>query len=465
MAAGKTFAAGDVIYLLSGNHGFPVINKSNTGNVTITKYAGNDPIVNRIDFNGASHWVLDNVKIYTTAAPPETPVLVHPVYPKQNNSLIRITNGSNYISLSNCFIYSIDNNAAWTTADDWNYKAWNGIYITSGSHHITINSCTVRNVNFAIEMGETQYNVVQNCTIENFCGDGIRPGSYATIEYNTIRDVYQTNGNHYDLIQGFASTGIVIRGNKLTNATASRAFLDYDCQGIGLFDGYFDNFVIENNLVVVHHYHGISLYGARNCLVVNNTVVKNPVGSTNMMPWIGVFAHKDGSSGTGNIMSNNLVCDIESTVGTTQSNNIITTAYTSYFVNYAGFDMHLKTGSNAINAGTSANAPTIDLEKKIRSAPFDVGCYEYGDLPTAVGDSLEKEKNAFRLYPNPVTSGTFYIETAKQGGRLRIIDVNGRVVHVQAVQGNNQVVPVACRLSAGVYVVELNDCKRKIVVK
>lgn len=472
MAAGKTFAAGDVIYLMSGNHGFPVISKSNTGNVTITKYAGNDPVINRIDFNGASRWVLDNVKIYTTAAPPEAPVLVHPVYPKQNNSLIRIINNSSYVTFSNCSIYSIENNTAWKTADDWNYKAWNGVYITSGSNHITINSCTIRNVNFAVEMSDTQYNTVQNSTIENFCGDGIRPGSYSTIEYNTIRDVYLTNGNHYDLIQSFASSGIVIRGNILTNATADRAFLEYGCQGIGLFDGYFENFVIENNLVILHHYHGISLYGARNCRIVNNTVVKNPVGSTNMMPWIGVFAHKDGTSGSGNIMSNNLVSDIESAVGTAQSNNIVTTAYTSHFVNYTGFNMHLKTGSNAINAGATANAPAIDLEKKTRNAPFDVGCYEYGDLPTATDDLPDAGSEVFRLYPNPVTGSGFYIETGRLMGHIatiRIIDVNGKVVHTQPVQPIGRPVFVRCRLPRGVYIVEMSSGNHtaggKIVVR
>jgi parallel beta-helix repeat protein len=447
MAAGKTFSAGDVIYLMNGNHGFPVINKSNTASVTITRYTGHNPIINRIDFIGASRWVIDKVTIFTTAAPPEAPVLQHPVYPKYNNTLVRITSTSSYITISNSVIYSIDNNATWTTANDWNNKAWNGIYVNGGSHHVTINTCTIRNVNFAIEMAGTQNNMVQNSIIENFCGDGIRPGSNSTIEYNTIRDVYQTNGNHYDLIQGFASSNIVIRGNLLTNATSNRSFLDYSCQGIGLFDGYFENFVIENNLVIVHHYHGISLYGARNCRVVNNTVVKNPVGSSNMMPWIGVFAHKDGSSGTGNIMSNNLVCDIESTIGTTQSNNIITTAYTSHFVNYTGFDMHLKTGSTAINAGTTANAPTIDRDKKQRVSPFDVGCYEVGGLVTDIG---ELPDDSIKIYPNPVVNNTFYIKNRPQRATVRIIDMNGKLVYSKSINA-----VIQCKLPAGLYMVEL----------
>jgi parallel beta-helix repeat protein len=473
LAAGKTFVTGDVIYLMSGNHGFPVINKSNAGYVTITRYAGSDPVINRIDFSNASRWVIDNVKIFTTATPPEAPVLQHPVYPKLNNTLVRVMNNSSYITFSNCFIYSIENNTAWTTADDWNNKAWNGLNITSGSHHVTINACTIRNVNFAIEMNSTENNTVQHSTIENICGDGIRPGSYATIEYNTIRDIYLTNGNHYDLIQGFASAGIVIRGNILTNATANRAFLDYDCQGIGLFDGFFDNFIIENNLVILHHYHGISLYGARNCRIVNNTVVKNPVGSTNMMPWIGFFPHKDGTNGSGNSMSNNLVCDIESTNGATTSNNIITTAYTSHFINYTGFDMHLKSGSTAINAGTTTNAPAIDLEKKARMAPYDVGCYEYGSgLPTAIGDTPQEDKNFIRLYPNPVTDNSFSIDLGKAIERpttIRIIDLTGKLVYSQSAGRVNQVVLIDCQLTSGMYIVETMSgnatMSRKIIVR
>src|SRR5688572_26964384 len=63
-AAGKTFNAGDVIYLMSGNHGFPIINKSNTGYVTITRHAGSDPVINRLDLSNASRWVVDNIKIF-----------------------------------------------------------------------------------------------------------------------------------------------------------------------------------------------------------------------------------------------------------------------------------------------------------------------------------------------------------------------------------------------------------------
>jgi parallel beta-helix repeat protein len=376
-AAGKTFAAGDVIYLRSGNHGFPVISSDNTGNVTITKQAGHDPVINRIDFNSASRWVIDGVKINTTAIPPDPRPLTHPVYPVYNNSLVRVTNGSNNITFKNCTVYSATSISTWT-ANDWNTKSWEGFYINGASNFVTIDACTVRNVNFAIHMnGDTHHLTIKNSLVENYCGDGLRAtGSDLLIEYNTIRDVYATNGNHYDIIQGFGSARVTIRGNVLLNTTSNRSFM-HDAQAIGAFDGWFDDWVVENNIVASGHWHGITLLGARNCRVVNNTVVKNPFSTSSATPWIQIGAHKDGTASSGNYCRNNLTSDINTMSGTTVSNNIETTAYTSHFVNYAGLNFHLKTGAPSINAGTTSQAPTIDFEKQARVSPYDVGADEF----------------------------------------------------------------------------------------
>ena len=43
----------------------------------------------------------------------------------------------------------------------------------------------------------------------------------------------------------------------------------------------------------------------------------------------------------------------------------------------AAFDGHLQSGSPAINAGTTAGAPSTDLEGHKRDAQPDIGCYEY----------------------------------------------------------------------------------------
>src|SRR5690606_12571794 len=67
--------------------------------------------------------------------------------------------------------------------------------------------------------------------------------------------------------------GVVIRGNVFINFTDPDREFAGSAQGIGCFDGFFEDWVIENNVVVVNHWHGITLLGARNVRVVNNTVV------------------------------------------------------------------------------------------------------------------------------------------------------------------------------------------------
>ena len=169
IAAGKRFAAGDVIYLRSGDHGFPVITGDNAGDVTITKQAGHEPVINRIDFIGATHWVLDGVEVHTNAAPPVAHPLEHPVFPVYDSTLVRITGASSEITLRNCSIYSIGNSSAWT-AGDWNTKAWTGVYINNNSHHITIDQCHVKNVFFGINMnGTTHHLTIKNSIVRNFC--------------------------------------------------------------------------------------------------------------------------------------------------------------------------------------------------------------------------------------------------------------------------------------------------------
>jgi len=374
--AGKTFADGDVIYLMSGNHGFPTVMGSHTSDVIITRYGSDLPVLDRVDFGStASHWVLDNIEVYRSTAPPAVPILTHPVFPLYGNSLVRIINAASYITISNCYIYSIEDSSGWT-ADDWNYKAWNGIYIR-GSHN-TITNCHIKNVNFGVYPQENEYNTVKYCTIENFCGDGLRPGNNTTLEYNVVKDCYLTNGNHPDLIQlytGDDMTNVIIRGNILIAATTSRPFIADLCHGIAGFDGLYTNCVVENNLVVVHDLQGISFFGAVNCSILNNTVAYNPTG---VVPNIVVTACKDGRLSSGNLVRNNLCpgLTLDANVGTVD-HNVVSTNYTSDYVDYHGFDFHLKSTSTAINAGIATYAPTIDLEQQVRTITNDAGCYRY----------------------------------------------------------------------------------------
>ena len=55
---------------------------------------------------------------------------------------------------------------------------------------------------------------------------------------------------------------VVLRGNVIINNLNPDHPLHATLQGIGCFDGLFVNWVVENNVVITDHWHGISLYGA-----------------------------------------------------------------------------------------------------------------------------------------------------------------------------------------------------------
>jgi hypothetical protein len=93
----------------------------------------------------------------------------------------------------------------------------------------------------------------------------------------------------------------------------------------------------------------------------------------------------DVSTSDNDTIRNNLVhtLNIAAATNAHTSNNLTANAatYAMFFVNYGAGDLHLKAGSPAIDAGTTMDAPTVDADKATRSAPFDVGAYEFGATP------------------------------------------------------------------------------------
>ena len=384
----KSILAGDTIYLMSGNHGSPYIRKSFSEDVVITKFPNEQPVIKFIVFSGAGHWKLDSLTISSEGIRVRfDPPLEHPVYPIKDNSLVQIKDNSSNITIENCFIASVGNSSDWTK-DDWNYKAWNGIYNTE-NNDVTIRNCHLKNINFAIHnTSSCKNNLYENNVIENFSGDGLRGhGTNTVIQYNIVKNAYDTNGNHDDMLQAFSGdpVGLVLRGNKFYAYTDPSQPFKSGCQGIGCFDGIFYDFIIENNIVATSHSHGITLLGAENCKIINNTVVDLD-NTDNSKPWIMIDDHKDGTPSSNCIIRNNITPIVKKGAGVTTDHNQLVSysKYDTYFVDFDNLDLQLKQESPAVDAGNEAGAPSIDILENPRpqGEGYDIGAYEYTESTT-----------------------------------------------------------------------------------
>jgi parallel beta-helix repeat protein len=150
-------------------------------------------------------------------------------------------------------------------------------------------------------------------------------------------------------------------------------------QGIGCFDGMFVDWIIENNVIIVDHYHGITLGGARGCRVVNNTVI-DPNNQRPGPAAVRVARHKNGTPSSGCTVRNNLASSLHAQTGPdmTADHNLIVEDPTSVFVDAAGHDFRLRKRSPAIDMGARDLAPKIDIEGTPRpqGAAVDLGAYE-----------------------------------------------------------------------------------------
>jgi hypothetical protein len=180
------------------------------------------------------------------------------------------------------------NSATWTAAE-WTRNAGDGIRVRSGKR-VQLLRNRLKSVADGINVypPATHVRVLGN-TIENFCMDGIRAlGDFGLFENNVVRNAHVINDNHCDMLQSWSTgkdgkpgtgtiTGVAIRGNQFYAHTDPKQLHlrrgRSGVQGIGMFNGRFKDFVIENNLIVADHFHGISVYNAENVRIEKNTVV------------------------------------------------------------------------------------------------------------------------------------------------------------------------------------------------
>lgn len=417
--ATKSFASGDVIYLMNGDHGVVTLKKRNTEDVLIKNYASHTPRIRTLKVRGGAYWTFDGIDFHSDTPPvsPANKSIEHPVEPEYASSLIQITRNyddnsvPSHLNFLRCNIYSATSTGLWTK-NDWLDNVWNGVVIYQYAERINFDGCHIYNVNFAFaanggfnEPG-VRHVVVRNSTIENFSADGLQIFcSNAHIERNIIRNAYIISGNHYDMIQGIAtntvngetvSTSVTIRRNILIDATTDRPSNDMtpqgQVQGIGCFDGWFVNWHIDNNIITNNNQHGISLRGGRDCYIVNNTVVQNPhiYGAVNEQPYIRLEPYKGDNNfpSINNYVVNNIAeviknwsKDPDNT--NTFSNNYVPAAgdvfpYTGTFVDYSAYNFRLMPTADWVyeQGMAGSNIHNKDYDGATRTIPYDIGAFE-----------------------------------------------------------------------------------------
>jgi len=385
--AGAPVKAGDTIWLRSGDYGVLSIQSAyNTAPVSIAVESGSVTRFSRVVVESSQNWILRGFSVSPSHAATYS-----------LDTLVAVDNhswrGPAYdIEIDGFEGFSVPNEIVWLSASDWDTKAVSAI--TASGARVLVRNCRLRNINFGISMSGKGSRIEYN-TIDGFSGDGLRGlGDDETFEYNLVKNRRNVNGNHPDGFQSWSvgpsgvGTGVVknvtLRGNTFIAYENTTIPFAGTIQGIGCFDGTYDGWIIENNVVITDHWHGISFYGATNLRIVNNTVID--IKSTTIgPPWILVTAHKNGAPSQNCVVRNNLTTTLN--VGAdpghgivVDHNLVIPPNPVGYFIDPAHHNLRLAPGSPAIDQGSSKQAPATDADglPRPKGSSWDVGAYEYG---------------------------------------------------------------------------------------
>ena len=271
------------------------------------------------------------------------------------------------------------------TEEKWNKRKVGGIRLDGANSRALKNTLT--GIYVGISTSGANAEVTGNL-VKGYNGDGLRPlGTDNVYRNNTVIDCVDTDDNHDDGIQSFATVGgvvkgLVIDGNIIFEWTKAPTHpLRCRLQGIGFFDGFYDQLTITNNLVTASQYHGISVYGARGAVIANNTVV-NSLGVTGVTPYIAVYNHKNGTPPSNVMVANNVAMSIQGTANVAgkvefRDNSVIGTPQL-VFQDPANFDYRPKAESGYIDSAAQDAAPAYDIDGRARptGAGPDRGAYE-----------------------------------------------------------------------------------------
>lgn len=387
--AGAPVQPGDTLWLKSGFHGRIFIQSyHNAAPIQIRAAPGEVPRVSQLVLQASSQWHVSGLSISPFHAPAGAT-------PGRNQAMVFVQSHdwqgpAHDITIEGCEVFTSHNTSTWD-APTWVRSAYDAV-ITQGQH-VTIEGMHLHDIRFGVQV-HGEHSIVRNNRIERFTGDGMRAiADDGLYEGNYVRHALAVDDNHDDGFQAWSlgpnnvpGNGVIrrvtVRNNRFEHFEPSDTRFRDNFQGIGCFDGFFDEFVIENNVVIVDSWHGITLAGTRDSRIINNTIIKaDPAGQRTPAVW--VRDHKDGRPSARVLLRNNLSTLFNYGTGTMQDHNLQYTNPGIHFVDPTAGDYHLLATSPAIDVGSAVGAPLIDIEGTVRpqGSGVDLGAYEYATAP------------------------------------------------------------------------------------
>lgn len=380
MKSGKV-QGGDRVFLLAGYHGPMIVDGQYYASpVLITEMPGQVAQVDNITVRRSKNIVFQGFKVWTS---PNANGLVAQVRSYGDSSDLTFT-GLDVRAVAGATGYN-----TWT-ATDWTNNQRGGFLIDGPRQTVARNRVTGV-FNGIIMQGQDA--LMEENIVDGFSGDGMRAlGDNSVVRRNKVQNCHQIGANHTDGFQSFSrgangkvGTGVVrnvlIEDNKIFEFVGTRSALNCKLQGISLFDGMYDGWVIRNNVISSTAYHGITIGGGLNSQITNNTVI-HAQGLAGKFPWIRVASHKNGTGSRNVTVANNLVTSLKvwnnASAGIVETNNVTVTNASGEFTGLNAQDFTLRSTAKAIDAGKVTLAPTLDIIGNARpkgKAP-DAGAYE-----------------------------------------------------------------------------------------
>lgn len=380
MRSGKV-VGGDRIFLLDGYHGPMVVDGQKfASQVLISAMPGQVAQVDSINVRASQKVTFSGLKVWPSAA---ANGLV---------SSVRSYGDTSDLIFTNLDVRAVPNSTSYNqwTITDWNSNQRSG-FMVDGQRQTVLRNRVTGVYNGIFGLGPNA--LIEENIIDGFAGDAMRAlGDNSAVRRNKVQNCHQINASHTDGFQSFSrgaggniGAGVVrnvlIEDNKIFESVGTRSPINCKLQGISMFDGMYDGFIIRNNVVSTTAYHGITMSGALNSKIVNNTVI-HASGLAGSFPWIRIAPHKNGTPSNNVTVANNLVTSnkvkTDPAKAILETNNVTVTNAANEFNGVAKQDFTLRSTAKAIDMGTVKLAPVNDIVKSPRpkgKGP-DAGAYE-----------------------------------------------------------------------------------------